>query len=112
MVDKRDKARARKRLMVRYGAEKLDRSAFTRNISSTGLFLQTNAVLKPGTTMQVEMKFPERTFNMWARVIWAKRVPPELARVMGCGMGIRFVDPDPEWREFFFGWAGIKASKP
>ena len=107
-MDKRDKIRARKRLMVRYGTEKPDRTAFTRNLSATGLFLQTNHVFKPGSTVQVALKFPERTFNMWGRVIWAKRVPPELARVMGCGMGVRFVDPDPEWREFFFRWAGIE----
>ncbi len=104
-LGKRRIIRARKRVMVRYGVAAADRTAFTKNVSESGLFLQTNMILKPGTTMQVQMRFPDRTFNFWARVVWAKQVPPALAHVLDCGMGIRFVDPGPEWLEYYKSWS-------
>lgn len=90
--------------MVKYGTDKADRTAFTKNLSETGLFIGTNNVFKPGTTIQVELKFPDRTFSMWARVIWAKKVPSQLAHVVECGMGVCFVDPSAEWLEFYERW--------
>jgi hypothetical protein len=100
----RFKERAPKRVLVRYGLAGPERSAFTKNVSESGLFLQTNLVFKPGTTIQVLLQFPDCEFSMWARVVWAKRVPPELAHVLQCGMGLCFVDPNPEWLRFFREW--------
>ena len=90
--------------MVKFGTDKADRTAFTKNLSETGLFIGTNNVFKPGTTIQVELKFPDHTFIMWARVIWAKKVPSQLAHVVECGMGVCFVDPSVEWLEFYEQW--------
>jgi Tfp pilus assembly protein PilZ len=102
--DKRTQNRARRRLMVRYGQGSADKTAFTRNLSETGLFLQTNSVYKPGTTIQVQIQFPNETFSLWARVVWAKVVPPSLAHVLECGMGLCFIDPTPDWKGFFKDW--------
>ena len=96
--------RAKKRLMVRYGLEKPDRMAFTKNISMTGIHIQTNNVVHPGRLIQIEIKFPDRTFVLAGRVIWAKRVPFELAHKLHCGMGAQFVDPGEEWETFFSNW--------
>jgi hypothetical protein len=104
-TDKRELGRAKKRVMVRYGLEKPDRTGFTKNVSETGLYIKTNNVLKPGLTIQIELHFPDRKFSMWARVVWAKKVPPQLAHVLECGMGICFIDPSPEWVEYFRAWA-------
>ena len=95
--------------MVRYGVDKADKTGFTKNLSETGLNLKTNNVMKPGTTLHLELKFPERKFTLWARVVWAKRVPPQLAHILGCGMGICFIEPSPEWIEFYRRWAKGKA---
>lgn len=103
--DKRTHNRAKRRMMVRYGTSTADKTAFTRNVSETGLFLQTNAVFKPGTTIQVQIQFPDQSFSMWARVIWAKTVPAQLAHILECGMGVCFIDPSPEWLSFFHAWA-------
>jgi Tfp pilus assembly protein PilZ len=86
--------------MVRYGIGSAARTAFTKDLSETGLFIKSNRVFKPGTTIQVELTFPDRTFSMWARVIWAKKVPPQLAHVLECGMGVCFMDPNPDWMEY------------
>lgn len=107
----RAKGRAHKRLLVRFGTHSPEKSAFTKNVSDTGLFLQTNSVCKPGTTIQVLMQFPDREFSMWARVVWAKRVPPQLAHVLECGMGICFIDPSPEWLDYFRRWTGSEAGR-
>ncbi len=106
MKNNREAERARKRLMVRYGQDALTKAAFTQNLSRTGLMVKTNHVFPPGTMLQVLLRFPEKTFTLWARVAWAKKVPPQLAHVLDCGMGMEFVDPPSEWRDFFAGWAG------
>lgn len=102
--EKRATNRARKRLMIRYGLHGPERTAFTKNVSETGLFLQSNMVFKPGTTIQVQLEFPDRQFSMWARVVWSKKVPPELAHILECGMGICFIDPSSDWLAYFKDW--------
>ena len=100
--------RVRKRLMVRFstGSGSGQRMAFTKNLSETGLFVRTNSIVKPGTTIQVQIQFPDRTISHWARVVWAKQVPAQLAHVLECGMGLSFVDSSPDWRAFFREWSG------
>ena len=102
--ENRTKDRAKRRLMCRYGVDKADKTGFTMNLSPTGVFIKTNSVFAPGTTLHIELRFPERNFEMWGRVVWAKKVPPQLAHIMDCGMGVCFVDPTPEWLEFFEAW--------
>ena len=103
--EKRVIKRAKRRVMVRFGTRTPDKTAFTKNVSETGMFLQTNTVFKPGTTIQVQAEFPDQTFSMWARVVWAKKVPPQLAHILGSGMGVCFIDPAPEWLKFYQHWA-------
>jgi Tfp pilus assembly protein PilZ len=103
-VNKRNRERARKRLMIKYGTVRADRTAFTKNVSAVGIQIKTNSVYRPGTEIQIEIRVPERCFALRGRVVWAKKVPSQLAHVLDCGMGVAFVDPTPEWREFFAEW--------
>lgn len=102
--EKRVTRRAKRRVMVRFGEGEPNRTAFTKNLSETGLFLQSNHVFKPGTVLHVELRFPDREFSLWARVVWAKKVPPQLAHILECGMGICFIEPTPEWLAYFSDW--------
>jgi hypothetical protein len=102
--EKRITERKRRRLTVRFGANSPERTGFTRNISATGIFIQTNLPLPPGTILHVEIAFPERTFALRGRVVWAKKVPAQLAHVIECGMGIRYVQPPAEYRDYFERW--------
>lgn len=104
-ADKRHVKRHKKRVMVRYGLEKIERGAYTQNLNETGMHLRTNQVYKPGTTIQLSIQFPEQTFDLWARVVWAKKVPPQLAHVVPCGMGLRYLDPPLEFLEFYERWS-------
>jgi len=103
--EKRSASRSQKRLTVKFGTRTADKTGFTRNISDTGMFLQTGSILKPGTTIQVQLELLNQKFGMWARVVWAKKVPPQLAQILGSGMGICFVDPPPEWLKAYERWA-------
>ena len=100
-IDKRKDRRTLRRIMVRYGTRETDKTAFTRNVSERGLFLQTNSVLMPGSTIQVKIQLDDRVFHMWAKVRWSKKAPPQLMGIVAAGMGIKFVDPSPEWLEYF-----------
>jgi Tfp pilus assembly protein PilZ len=103
--EKRRIKRSLRRVMVRFGTRKADKTAFTKNVSETGMFLQTNSVFRPGTTLQIHAEFPDRSFTMWARVVWAKKVPPQLSHLLGSGMGITFIDPSPEWLDYYHRWS-------
>jgi Tfp pilus assembly protein PilZ len=92
--------------MVRFGDDKLNKTGFTANVSEGGLFIRTNSVYPPGATIQVEIDFPERTWRLWARVAWAKKVPARLAHVLSCGMGVSFLDPPDAWYDFYTAWRG------
>ena len=49
--EQRDTDRTKRRVRVKYGIDQIDKSAFTRNLSSTGLFIGTNNVFPPGSTL-------------------------------------------------------------
>jgi hypothetical protein len=102
--DTRTLKRAKARVMCRFGANGVEHTAFTKNVSSDGMFLGTNSVLPPGTTIQLMVQFPDRKFTFWATVAWAKKVPPQLAHILECGMGVRFIDPGPEWLAYHEKW--------
>ena len=96
-------------MKVRYGVRGLDRTAFTNNVSLSGAFVKTNNVFKPGTTIKVEFDFPGQASTVWAQVVWAKKVPAQMAHILHCGMGVRFINPGPEWVELFSKWEQKKA---
>ncbi len=103
--DKRKIRRASRRLMVRYGVDGPNKTGFTRNISDTGLFIQTNMVVTPGSTLQVQFELLNRQFTIWAKVMWARKVPAQLAQVMQAGMGVKFIDPPEAYTDTYRAWA-------
>jgi Tfp pilus assembly protein PilZ len=102
--DNRGTERVPSRLTVRYGAHSPDRQDEVDNISETGLCIHTNQVYKVGTQIRLHLEFPERTIVHTGEVMWAIRVPDHLRESMVCGMGIRFVNPEPGWTAIFRRW--------
>jgi hypothetical protein len=96
--------RVRKRLMVRFGPDGPEKTAFTGNLSENGILLKTNHVYPPGTILQLDVEGPEGHFPLVGRVVWVKKVPLRLAQVMTSSMGLYFKDPGPEWNEFCKIW--------
>ena len=96
--------RTKRRLAVRFGAGKPERLGYTQNISETGLYIETNYVIDPGTDLQLEIDTREQKFEMWATVVWARRIPPNLQSVMRGGLGCRFAHPSQDWIDFYHRW--------
>jgi len=101
--------RARGRIRVRYGLDGPERTAFTLNVSETGAFIGTNSVYPPGRTIKVELNVEDESVECYAKVIWAKKVPPQLAHLLPCGMGVRFIDPPAEWPSIYEAWSEGKS---
>ncbi len=104
-------SRVRGRIRVRFGEMHLERLAFTMNVSPTGAFIRTNNVYAPGKTIKVEFNFKHEATTLFARVVWAKKVPPQLAHLVQCGMGLRFINPNPEWDALFEKWESSRGSR-
>jgi hypothetical protein len=102
--DSRRSGRVRVRLPVSYGVGTTDRHDYAESISAGGLYINTNDVLKVGTRLLLRIEFPERVVCHRGEVTWAIRVPEHLRDHMVCGMGVSFIDPDPQWSEFFRRW--------
>lgn len=93
MSDKRYNGRKRKRLALSFGiGEATGRRAFTEDISPLGLFIKTPNVCNPNTLLKIELSVDTEPICFDARVMWAKRVPPNLFHLAKKGgMGVRIV---------------------
>ncbi len=103
-------SRVRGRIRVRFGEAQPERMAFTMNVSKTGAFIRTNNVYAPGRTIKVEFNFDNDSTTLFAQVMWAKKVPPQLAHLLQCGMGVRFINPGPEWDALLKKWGSSRGS--
>ena len=104
MADKRDKKRHRKRLTLKFGMNQPARVAFTEDISMEGMFIKTTNVCPPGSKVLIDIGIQgEQTVSLEARVMWAKKVPPQminLARKSGMGVRIiRFISGNEQYRQ-------------
>jgi hypothetical protein len=96
--------RTKRRLAVRFGVRGPERLGYTQNISETGIYIETNYVIDPGTDLQLEIDTPEKTLEMWATVVWARRYPLSFQQVMRGGLGCQFAFPSQEWVDFYQRW--------
>jgi len=94
MAEKRDWARKRKRVRVRFGIEEPQKMAFSDDISADGIFIKTATPEPPGLLLQLEITLPDETLVLCkGRIYWAKKVPPNMLRLVGKGgMGVRIGD--------------------
>ncbi|MCK5826528.1 MAG: PilZ domain-containing protein [Desulfuromusa sp.] len=93
MVVTRNQERKKKRLKIRFGVDSPKRVAFTGDLSIVGLHIITGQPEIPGTKLIVEINLPdEQPVRVHGRVQWAKKVPPNLIRLVSeAGMGVRFI---------------------
>ncbi|HIJ82126.1 MAG TPA: pilus assembly protein PilZ [Desulfuromonadales bacterium] len=93
MADKRDIRRIKKRMSIKFGIDAATRTAFTEDISMTGMFIKSPNVVPPNTKIRIEFTLPDESIvELEARVMWAKKVPQNLFHlVKKSGMGVRFI---------------------
>lgn len=85
-----------RRLAVRFWrhGEERPRQGFTKNVSLTGAFVSTPDPAGRGERLRLELSDAGRTAQLYAVVVHAHRVPPELRRFAESAMGLRFLGLD------------------
>jgi len=86
--ERRDHARNRRRISVRYGPEQVRHLGYTSDFGNKGLFLQGNTLYPPNTMLQLTVDLPEGPRAFRGRVRWVKEIPPAFRRTLRGGMGI------------------------
>ncbi|MFO7983871.1 MAG: PilZ domain-containing protein [Desulfuromonadales bacterium] len=106
MREKREKARRRKRIKVRFGVDEARKFGFTDDLSEQGFFIRSPHVERPMSHIKVELEIPgEEKIVLKAQVRWAKRIP--LQMVQGGkkgGMGVyidNFISGEESFRNLF-----------
>jgi len=102
-MEKRPAKREMKRLFVRFGKELPTNVGYTTDISATGLFIKSSTIFPPQTVLRIALTLPDdRVVLLSGVVMWAKRVPPQLARlVRKNGMGVHLQQPDQVYLGLF-----------
>jgi len=91
MAEKRYDKRRKRRFALRFGIDEPTRLAFTEDISMEGMFIKTTNIYQPGSRLKVTLILPdEQTVTLEGKVQWAKRVPPQMIRlVKKAGFGLK-----------------------
>jgi hypothetical protein len=92
--EKRSAARIKKRLLVHYGEHGLDRSGFTADVSTTGMFVVSSTLPALDTRLHLQVFFGEGDFTFFeGRVRRHRLVPVELRSIEKAGFGVEFLAP-------------------
>ena len=89
-METRVEPRFKKRVPCRLRLGKTQYSGLVLDVSRTGLFIQTNAAPRSGEEVEVMLSRPLRDsgFELTAKVVWQRRVPSQLRRLVEGGVGL------------------------
>ena len=100
-MEKRKRQRAKRRLTCELAVEASRYPAIVRDISPSGMFLQTRVKPEPGSVVVVV--FPEQDgrpeIQVEAGVARHRVVPPRLQASVPGGVGLEVLDPPPEFKD-------------
>lgn len=90
------------RVPVKFGINgNCSSSGLAIDLSDTGMYIKTNTVYPPGTTLDIEVIHDEKKFYAIGTIVWAKKVPPNLMYSnIKAGIGILFKNLDNEFKSF------------
>jgi hypothetical protein len=98
---KRREERKYKRIPVRYGHQSAEHKAVAMQISPSGLFLSTNAVVfANGSPLVVEIAGPAETWVVAAIVRHAVKVHPSMMHIARPGMGVELINHPAACRDY------------
>ena len=98
---KRKEERKFRRISIRFGLQAPEFRAMAIQISTRGLFISTNnPIFVKGSRLEIEIQTPGGRLQAQAMVRHAKKVSPRMVQVDRPGMGVEFIDPFPELRDF------------
>jgi len=96
MTDKRNSKRHRKRLAVKYGIERPERSGITENISNGGMHIRATYIYPLATNLSIELPTPNGIARINGVVRWVSNLPPNpMSGIVG-SMGIMITGKQEE----------------
>ncbi len=90
-ADSQRSPRRNLRFPVRFWTEQLQGRGFTRNVSSSGLLIETTQVVDPGVRLQVEIELASTTYVSTCVVVRKEARHPLVRPVFTPKMGVRFL---------------------
>jgi hypothetical protein len=106
MSNKKHLKRYNMRLKIRYGIEQPVKTAFTEDVSMTGLFISGHDVVKIGKILVIEIFLSDGVkITLKGCVMWAKELPNAIiGQGKKAGMGVKIVefhfDGEKVWKDF------------
>lgn len=93
-ISDRSTPRIEARLRIHYGEMKKLLTDYTVNLSTGGVFIETDKVLPPNTdlTLEFTLPAPEKTITCRGRVAWVNHPDKIINPTLPAGMGLQFVD--------------------
>ncbi len=107
--DNRIRTRYRRRYIVRFGRETASCTGMILNLSTTGLFLASTSIYRPGNQLLLDFRVGGIPYTLEAVVRWARQAPPSLVRQVPSGMGIEIISPPEAYLKLV---ASLKARCP
>ena len=101
MADKRVFPRLKKRLVVDIAYDGESHAAFTHDVSHTGFFVVSARLPAPGTNVVATLHLPDgKRLTLPARVVRARRVPPQLRDSMANGFSLELSGYNEDYMRF------------
>ena len=98
---KRTEERKFRRVAIRFGLETPEFRGMGIQLSTRGLFISTNnPIFVKGSRLKIEIQSPTGNFQTEAVVRHAKKVSPRMVQMERPGMGVEFIDPPQDLRDF------------
>ncbi len=94
---KQEFTRIRRRVEIRYGADRPRYIGYSRNVSRSGMMVASVRPFAPGTLLHLEVKLPSATYRLLGRVIWAREGPVQWMTTGRVGMGIALIRPPDDF---------------
>jgi len=110
MQERRTDPRAPVEVEVHYRSAQEFLSAYTLNVSGGGVYIMTKEPLPLNQVVHLRFTLPgvARVFNLQGLVVWTNPFPSRSS--FPSGMGIRFMNLDPEGKKLIAGF--VKATLP
>jgi type IV pilus assembly protein PilZ len=112
MQDRRVDPRAPVELEVHYRSAQEFLSAYTVNVSGGGIYIKTKEPLPLNQVVHLRFTLPGigRVFNLQGLVVWTNPHPSRSS--FPSGMGIKFMNLDPEGKKLIAGFVKAKLPPP
>jgi uncharacterized protein (TIGR02266 family) len=110
--ERRVDPRAPAELEVHYRSAQEFLSAYTLNVSGGGVYIMTKEPLPLNQVVHLRFTLPgvARVFNLQGLVVWTNPHPSRSS--FPSGMGIKFMDLDPEGKKLIAGFVKAKLPAP